>query len=421
MRAEPLLELAIWSGMAGAIGLLLVVALADAVRLRSLPAGRGAAFILLTGASCVLMSGLPEVLFPVLDAQFVLPLKAVAGPLSGALALTYLGVWVGITNEDSLIRGVVAYGSLLLVLAAAALGVWAIGSGPASAGQVILAAAVVNGLSVVFAGVVAAHAATLGDPLARWMTLACVCLAGMVGGLYAKGLQLPSLGLGTWLLTALATVAYFLIVIALTIMRNQAQRRLRRLARGAVGEAAALELPRGAPLVASVDDALWRSIRLRRECMVAAVSLPNLYELGTAAGPDVEIRILVALAARIRRVVGFRNVVGLYHPRCFILAVSAVQDPRRSALLSDKLLRSLRDTVPLYHGTQVHLFQPVVGIGVLRVSQACADPLAAMNKAEQLALDASHLLEGVLVQAWLPAEGAEPMQPVDSADETIPA
>ena len=76
--------------------------------------------------------------------------------------------------------------------------------------------------------------------------------------------------------------------------------------------------------------------------MVAAVSIANLYELGEVAGHGIDQQILTALMARIRRIVGFRNVVGLYHPRCFVLVVSAVQDPRRSELLAARLLHELR-------------------------------------------------------------------------------
>ena len=36
----------------------------------------------------------------------------------------------------------------------------------------------------------------------------------------------------------------------------------------------------------------------------------------------------------LRRLVGFRNVVGLYHPRCFVMAVSSAQDARRGAVRS---------------------------------------------------------------------------------------
>jgi hypothetical protein len=51
------LDTSLWAAMAGALMLMLVAAVGDLVRTRSLPAFRGVAFVALTGASAVLMSG----------------------------------------------------------------------------------------------------------------------------------------------------------------------------------------------------------------------------------------------------------------------------------------------------------------------------------------------------------------------------
>ena len=121
MNTVTPLELALWSAMAGAILLLSIVAAADLVASRSVSAVRGLAFILLTGGSSILVSGLPEMLMPALRGGVVLPLAASFGPLSGALALTYLGVWLGAARDDRLIRWIVTGGSFGLVLAAVVL------------------------------------------------------------------------------------------------------------------------------------------------------------------------------------------------------------------------------------------------------------------------------------------------------------
>ena len=396
MHIATQLELAIWSGMAGALFLLSIVAAADLVASRSIPSARGLAFIVLTGGSSTLLSGLPEMLIPALGAEVLLPLKASFGPLSGALALTYLGVWLGSAHDDQLIDWIVSGGSVGLVLAAVILAAIALLGDVMEPVSVIAAAATVNALSVLCAGIVAFRGATLGDKPARWMVVACVCLAGMVGGLYATAMH-PT-GLGIWVFTAVCTIFHFLIVIALTLQRNRELRKLNREAKSLVQPPLGGDIALGSRLVPHVEDALWRSARFGRECVVAAISVPNLYELVQVAGTGVEQQILVALMARIRRIVGFRNVVGLYHPRCFILVVSAVQDPRRGELLATRLLCDLRKPVRVGEEQGRHLFEPSIGIGLIRITGRDSDAMAAMNRAEQLALAAVTHKSGVIAE-----------------------
>ena len=396
MHIATQLELAIWSGMAGALFLLSIVAAADLVASRSIPSARGLAFIVLTGGSSTLLSGLPEMLIPALGAEVLLPLKASFGPLSGALALTYLGVWLGSAHDDQLIDWIVSGGSVGLVLAAVILAAIALLGDVMEPVSVIAAAATVNALSVLCAGIVAFRGATLGDKPARWMVVACVCLAGMVGGLYATAMH-PT-GPGIWVFTAVCTIFHFLIVIALTLQRNRELRKLNREAKSLVQPPLGGDIALGSRLVPHVEDALWRSARFGRECVVAAISVPNLYELVQVAGTGVEQQILVALMARIRRIVGFRNVVGLYHPRCFILVVSAVQDPRRGELLATRLLCDLRKPVRVGEEQGRHLFEPSIGIGLIRITGRDSDAMAAMNRAEQLALAAVTHKAGVIAE-----------------------
>lgn len=386
-------ELAIWSAMTGAILLLAVVAGADLLVSRSVPAARGLAFLLLTGGSSVLMTRLPELLVPALSAELLLPIRASFGPLSGALALTYLGVWVGVARDDRLIHWTVTGGALALVLAAVILAVLAFVT-DLQATQLIGTAAAVNAVSVLLAGIVAVRCFTLGDGLARWMVVACICLAGMVSGLYSEGLQ--AAGPYLWAFTAVCTIGYFLIVIALTLQRNRELRKLKRLAQSKAQPDLGGNMTLGSRLVPHVEDALWRSSRVGRSCVVAAISIANLYELGEVAGHGVDQQILVALMARIRRIVGFRNVVGLYHPRCFMLVVSAVQDPRRSELLAARLLYELRKPVTVGEEQNRHDFEPSIGIGLVRISGTSIHAVGAMNRAEKLALEAVNTSAGVL-------------------------
>ncbi len=378
-------ELAIWSAMAGVLGLLMLAALSEFVQRPTVPSLRGVLFMGVTGGACVLLSALPEALAPGWQGEWLPPIKAAIGPLSGALALGYLGIWTGAMDDDTLVRRTVRWGCAGLVLAGVVLAGLSLAR-PKMPAEVLGLSAAVNGVSVVLATVVAVRTALLGDYLARWMTLACVCLAGMVAGLYAKGLQMYGGALWVWALTALCTVAYFLVVIALTISRNREQRRLQRLARNSLEGQDTAGVSKGAQLVRQIDDAIWRSARLHRSCAVIAVSVPNLYQPIDASGAEADEAILTTLAARLRRQVGFRNVVGLYHPRCFVLAVSAVQDANRSAVVASELARHIGRPLRIRGGNSDVWVTPTIGIGLVHVNMPGALAVDVINLAEKLAL-----------------------------------
>ena len=143
-------ELVVWAGMSGAIALLCLIAVADWFVQRTLAAARALAFVLTMGGSAVVLSGLLEQMIPALDSAATLPLRASIGPLSGALALSYLGVWLGAGRDEPLTRWIVFVGSLILVVVSVALAVFAGRAGetvtmiifgkPSSVGMVIISA-----------------------------------------------------------------------------------------------------------------------------------------------------------------------------------------------------------------------------------------------------------------------------------------
>ena len=65
--------------------------------------------------------------------------------------------------------------------------------------------------------------------------------------------------------------------------------------------------------------------------------LRNLYDLAETAGHNVDPQILAAMSARMRRSVGFRNVLGWQHLCCYIVVIST----DRKIRLVEKLLQRL--------------------------------------------------------------------------------
>lgn len=373
--------------MLGGLLTLAALALGDVLANRQTGSVRNLLFVLVTGSSCVVMTGLPEVFFPGLPERLLMVLKTGLGPLAGAMALYYLGNWLGGVREDLQVHRLTAWGGAGLLLAALVLAVLGGLVDPDSFHDLLVAAAIVNMVPVLLALVAVIRSVQRGDPLARWMLLAIFCLAVMVGGIYLRGLDVPGFGLGTWVVVSVLTVSFFLIATVLVLLRNRANRQLVRLSQLQLGADPATGLPTGSALLSLVEHAFWRTGRLNGECTVVCLYLSNLYELADSAGPGGEHQILVAMAARIRRAAGFRCVVGLYHPRCFVVVISA---DRHNAPVGETVsrLRALgAEPLPVMDEKQTyHTFRPSLGVGIVANAPLHAKPMDVLNDAERQAL-----------------------------------
>lgn len=382
-------ELIIWSIMAGGIFTLAAIALTDVLLNRNTSSWRALLFTVLSGGSCVVMSGVAEAMFPGIPTSIIAVTKVSLAPLSGALALTYLGIWLGVAIEDPVVHYTLVGGVVVAVLASVLLVAFSLYKGTDPQALILLSAAL-SALSLSLATFASLRAALLGDPLARWMALAQFFLAMALMGLYTHQLQAERLGVGAMIGTAAFTIAYFLIIMALSIHRTREQDRLERLASLAQGADLATGLPKGSVLLSKVDDAFWRSARMHRECTVICLHLRNLYELAELAGHSADQQILAAMAARMRRAVGFRNVVGLYHPRCFVVVISARPQPD---LLENTLhrLRYLMGKPLTVTGPDErhHPFTPRFEFGAVTVRASSADPATIIDQAERMALAAN--------------------------------
>lgn len=380
-------ETAIWSAMLGGLLTLSGLALGDVISHRTTAAVRNLMFVLFTGASCVVMTGLLEAFFPFLPGRLMIVLKASLGPLAGAMGLYFIGTWLGGVREDAQVHKITTWGASLLLFAGMALLVLASQVDLANARPLLMGAAVVNMVPVLLALGAVGRATQLGDPLAPWMLLAIACLATMTLGHYLHALDVPGLGTASQLFTAVITVAFFLIASVLGVIRNRQARLLARLSRLEPGSDPATGLHTGAALIADMEHAFWRTARLHGECTVVCLHLNNLYELAEASGSTIEQQIQVTVAARIRRAAGFRCVVGLYHARCFVVVIYT---DRHQPPVNETVGR-LRNMVgqPMIVTDGQHLrqvFRPSLGMGVLTVDPTHVTPLDVLNDAERKAV-----------------------------------
>jgi GGDEF domain-containing protein len=398
-----ILEMAIWSAMTGGILTIFLMSLADAIGNRNTGTLLSPLFVLITGASCVVITGLPEALFPMLPERPLMVLKGSLGPLAGSMSLYLLGKWLGGLNEDVLVHRLTAWGGVSIALATlvlAGLAVWV----PADRFLSLLwVTAGVNLVPVAIAMAVVRRSDQLGDPLARWMTPSIVCLSLMAVGLYMKGLQLPGLGLGVWAFTATVTVAYFLISTVLVVLRVRQRQKLGRLLRMELGADPATGLPTGVALLSKIEHSLWRAARLRSESTVICIHLSNLYELANAQIEGVDHQILSAMAARIRRGAGFRCIIGLFHPRCFVVTLSTDRHNARTTDVMDDL-RAITSTPLALKGEwhSLHTFLPRVGVGSVTVDPGNTRVVDVINAAEQRAVQDAQRTSSVKPQAEIP-------------------
>ena len=380
-------EITIWSAMMGGLITLAVLSIADVWVNRTVASWRGLFFLVVTGSTSMVLCDLPSYLFEDISPIFLMVLRCSLGPLSGAISLNYLGLWLGHKAEDTHIGATIVGGSMLLAVSAVVLGVIASTSPIEKEHDLLVFAAISTCSAVVMALYVSVRASNLGDPLARWMVVAGFFLAITVTGLFTNALAPEYMNLYSQSLTAFSVVAFVLVVVALTISRNRLLSKLSRLAGLAEGVDAATGLPTGSVLMSKIDDALWRSTRTNGECAVICVQLRNLYELGEVAGHGVEHQILAAMSARIRRAVGFRCVVGLYHPRCFVVVISAakVKDP---LIFIQARLRHLIPKPLAVVGLQnaYYNFEPRFSIGTVTTHGELVDSTALIDEAERLAL-----------------------------------
>ncbi len=370
--------------MLGGLLTMAIVALADGLISRSIDAWRALVYVLLLGITSVLMTSLPALWFPAFPAPLLLALNAGLGPLCGALALNYLGLWLGAAALDRVVHRVLTWGATALATAAVLLVAGGLCySGPRPA-DVLELGALASTVGLLLALVASIRARALGDKLALWMSLAGLFMGGMILGLYTFTMHPEWFGWPGMALTALSTVAHFLVVTAMTVQRNQQLRQLERLAGLAQGADPATGLPTGSVLLSKVDDAFWRSARAHRQCTVICLHLHNLYALGESTGHRVDQQILTVITARIRRAVGFRCVVGLYHPRCFVVVVSDTKDAalvERTVLRLRRVLSQPMSVVGL--NAAFHAFTPRYGMGVVTVDASNANPTAVVDLAER--------------------------------------
>jgi GGDEF domain-containing protein len=396
-------ELLIWSALLGSLVTFAALATAGiAVAPRRAASWYRLMFVLLIGGALMINTGLLHALWH-LPASVQAWLRSFAGPLAAGVSLHYLGLWMGGMREDPVVDRVTRWGGLLLCLGATVLALAALILSPTVSRAVLWVAATLSLLGAVLAVLVSLRGAVLRDPLAPGMLLACASMTLMTAGIYAQSLQLPGVGSGIRALTSLAALVFFAIATALVDRRARDNRRLSRLSHTADPTVEpATGLPIGAMLVSEIEHAFWRARRQRRQCAVMCLHLRNLYELNRDLGTAGDYQILVAMAARIRRAAGFRCVVGMYHPRCFVVVINVDQPGQSPEMVLRRLSTfACEPMTVLWTDMKPHTFHPEVGLAMTMADAAAASALEVLNSTEAAAQSSDPVLPQSQVDTML--------------------
>jgi GGDEF domain-containing protein/uncharacterized membrane protein (DUF485 family) len=335
------------------------------------------------------LSGLFDTLFPSAPAPLMNALKAGLGPLCCAMAMLYTGRWLNIGADDQWTLRIILWGSTGMGVFSIALALLATTVRSNEVGLLLLASALACLVTIVMTGICAWRAAMHGDTLALWITPTAVALTITIAGLYTQAAYPGTMSPGWIGLTAFCAIAYLLNIAALAIIRARQAKRLERLAGLEIGIDPATGLPTGSALISKVDDAFWRASRNRMVCNVVCMHLHNLYELGDLAGHGVEQQIAIAMSARIRRAVGFRCVVGLYHARCFVAVIPVPKESSDAQVNS--FVQRLRYLISkpinvMGHSRTPHAFIPDWGIAVVSGNPNQQDSIDVLRSAERQAM-----------------------------------
>lgn len=383
------LEVAIWSCMAGGLLTICMASLCDAALSRSTDAFLGFSFVSLLALYAILLSGLLPFFFPSTHTTLLHVLQVGLGPLCCAVALVYTGRWLHVKSEDPWITKISFCGSLAMGLASIVLVLFTAVAEKEASEPLLATSAAACLITVVLTGICAWRAALLGDRLAVWVAPAAMALTTTLAGLYAQAARPGILPTPFLIVTAVSAVAYLTIIAALSIARTRQSKRLERLAGLHLGLDPATGLPTGSALIAKVSDAFWRASRNGMACNVVCMHLHNLYDLGEMAGHGVEQQIALAMSARIRRALGFRCIVGLYHARCFIAVIQVPHqsNPQRIESFVQRLRYLISKPMRVSgHAKTHHQFTPEWGISVVSAKASEQDSSAVLRQAEREAM-----------------------------------
>jgi GGDEF domain-containing protein len=387
------LEIALWSACLGVYFSYACLSLFYALYNRAFLGRQTVLFVLFWGAFVALGSGLAAALIndisPAVENRLVMASCALAASYSAMGLRKFLRA----EQRDALVdRGFlfVAMVCALLLLAQA----W-----PDQLQAMVAVAMIAVGASVM-AFWLSLRAWLLGDRFALPMAVACAAMIFAVLGLFATALG--AIDHNMPLQTAAAICAgVYVVVVCHTMKRRHAEHRKMKQALAASRDKDLLtHLWTGAVFIRSVDEAIARARRNRKEMAVICVEIYNTGHLRQEFGQSGLEQVIYGMAARIRMLAGSSVVVGRYSDTSFMVVLDSVKQTVFLRTLGLRLAVGVRRPYTLdAFSSEQREFKAEVGVGIARVASGREKTQRVINTMQGGEFDSFSMAQDVLHEA----------------------
>jgi len=369
-------EMMLWSASAGALGLVVLLALADAFYSRTRAASQTLAYLALCWAVVLLLSGLPTALWPAAHDELVTA-QLLVGPLCAAMGSYGASKWLSAHQRDHLMK-VSLLAMTVVCLAGAPVCLllapeWRL---PVSGALAITNLSVVLWLSV--------RATQLGDRMAWGLALGCLLTLPAQIGLYGLALNTSRPPLLLQAGVALAALLSVVITAAMLWLRNH---QTRQMMDGETSRRDPItQLYDGVTMVQKIIRAQHRRQRTRRDGALMAVLLFEPERLLPLIGQAGLNDLYIHLARRMQRHTGTVNPAGRYYDRCFVVLLETMHSPRWIRTLGLRVASSLRRPLelPSLDGRRIRI-APDIAVGIVHLSAAGKNVDQLLHEAQSVA------------------------------------
>jgi GGDEF domain-containing protein len=397
-------ELMIWSAAAGAMGLVVMLAAADAVYSRS----RASLYSLVYIAACwlffALFSGLPAAMLAPVGTPWLQIAQVLAGPLCAALGAHGAGHWLAAARRDRL-TDIIFRSTTLLGLA----------GGPLCLllppGLQLTASAALTVTSLCLMLWLTLRAALHGDRLAWGLAAGCLLTLPLQLGLY--WLTLDSSRRAVWLQAVVALLGLLsaAVIAASLWLRNRQDQLVRNHTRSRRDPVT--QLYSSVVMVQKIIRAQRRMARTRRDGALMAVKIFEPERLLAQVDQHGLNEIYGQLARRMQRHTGVVNPAGRYYDRCFVVLIETLHSPRWIRTMGLRVAASLRRPLEVTGLSGEHIqIVADIGVGMVHLPGASKDVDQLLHEAQDVAASArsmrsrAALLDELSRQA-VPVENAE--------------
>jgi GGDEF domain-containing protein len=352
-------ELMIWSAEVGSIGLIVLLALADAVYSRSRASVHGLVYLFSAWLFVTLLSGLPAALFAGLSPDMMQTAQILIGPWCAGIGSYGASLWLGAHQRDRTMKvslrtatAVCLAGGPLCFLLAPELRL------PASAALSVTGVCVSLWLGV--------RAAQLGDRMAWGLAAGALLTLPLQVGMYwlLIGNRPPAL----WQMgMAIAGLSSVTVTATMIWLRNRHEQRIR--SDGQSRRDPITQLYSSVVMLQKIIRAQHRRMRTRRDGALMAVMLFAPEQLFAQVGQYGLNEIYIQLARRMQRHTGVVNPAGRYYDRCFVVLIETMHSPRWIRILSLRVASSLRQPIDVTSlaGERIRIHADI-GVGVVHLS-----------------------------------------------------